>query len=98
MTLTLFDLTAEERLARQREQQREWRELHPARVKALQLKHAARPEIKARKRQWAAENREAVNARRRERDRLKRQQSRQEAQREARQLGCQNAAAGALEA
>ena len=72
-----LDLTPEERLAHHRRQQKEWREQNTERVKALRLKHSARPEIQARRRQWAAENREAVNARRRERDRLKRQQSRQ---------------------
>ena len=53
-------------LARNKQKQKEWRQNHPERVKAFHQKHNARMETKDRKLQWARENRDHINERRRQ--------------------------------
>ena len=52
-------------IARNKQKQKEWRQNHPERVKAFHQKHNARAETKDRKLQWARENRDTINERRR---------------------------------
>ena len=66
-----LQLTAEELVARQRLQQKLWREVNPERVKGYYLKHKARPEHLERVRQWKSAHREEINSRVREKRRLK---------------------------
>ena len=53
-------------IARNKQKQKEWRQNHPERVKAFHQKHNARDETKDRKLQWARENRDQINERRRQ--------------------------------
>lgn len=61
-------------LARNKLKQKEWREANPERVRAFHVKHNARTETKERKLQWARENRDHINTRRREQYHQRRQQ------------------------
>jgi hypothetical protein len=58
-------LTPEELMARNKEKQRQWRESHPDRVRAFHIKHNTKPQVKARKLDWARENKDLINERRR---------------------------------
>ena len=59
-------LTPEELLARHKAQQKAWRQAHPDKVNEYHRRHHARPEVKERRLAWARENKESINARRRE--------------------------------
>ena len=59
-------LSAEELAARHKEQQRAWRMAHPEKVKGYHNKHNAKPEVKERRKAWQNENKDKINARRRE--------------------------------
>ena len=54
-------------LTHQRAQQKKWRQDHPDRVKAFNLKHNARPDVKERKKVWQNDNKDMLNAIRRQR-------------------------------
>ncbi len=58
-------LTPEELVSRNKEKQRQWRENHPERVRAFHIKHNTKPQVKARKLEWARDNKELINERRR---------------------------------
>ena len=62
-------------IARNKRKQKEWPEAHPERVRAFHIKHNAREETKQRKIQCARDNREHINARRREQYRQRKQTS-----------------------
>ena len=64
--------TDEERLVRNAQIRSDWRRNHPEKVKEYHAKYSLKPEVKERKHQWAIDNKEAINARRREIYRLKR--------------------------
>lgn len=64
-------LTPEQLVARNRQKQKEWRAKYPDRVKAFHAKYNQKDEVKARKLEWARENKDAINARKRELYRLK---------------------------
>ena len=66
-------LSPEELIARNKAKQKQWRIDHPERVKQFNAKYNAKPDVSARKADWAREHKEAVNARRREIYRLKRE-------------------------
>jgi len=68
-------LTPEEIIARNREARRVWRQSHPDRVKAFHKKYNAKPEVIARKSDWARAHRDEINERRREIYRRKRSAS-----------------------
>ena len=53
-------------LARNKAKQKLWREQHPERMRAFHAKYNAKESTKERKAQWARENRDRLNARRRE--------------------------------
>ena len=59
-------LSAEELVARHRAQQKAWRLAHPDKVCEYHRRHHARPEVKERRLQWQRDNKERINARRRE--------------------------------
>ena len=59
-------MTPEELLARHKAQQKAWRLANPERVNEYHRRHHARPEVKERRLAWARENKESINARRRE--------------------------------
>ena len=59
-------LSPEEIIARNKAKQRQWRIDHPERVREFHKKHNAKPEVSARKTEWARQHRDEINARRRE--------------------------------
>lgn len=65
-------LSPEEIIARNKEAQRQWRLNHPERVRGFHKKYNAKPEVSARKTEWARAHRDEINERRREIYRLKR--------------------------
>ena len=62
-------------IARNKQKQKEWRQNHKERVKAFHQKHNARPETKERKLQWARENRDHINERRRQQYRQRKEKT-----------------------
>ena len=67
-------LPPEEIIARNKAKQKQWRIDHPHRIKAFHRKYNAKPEVSARKTQWARDHRDEINARRREIYRIKREE------------------------
>lgn len=59
-------LTPEELIARHKAQQKAWRLAHPDKIAEYNRKYHARPEVKERRLQWGRDNKEKINARRRE--------------------------------
>ena len=59
-------LPPEEIIARNKAKQKQWRIDHPDRIKAFHRKYNAKPEVSARKTEWAREHRDEINTRRRE--------------------------------
>ena len=47
-------------------QQKAWREAYPDKIRAYHCKHAAKPEVKARKKEFERANKERINVWRRE--------------------------------
>lgn len=70
-------LSPEEIIARNKAKQKQWRLDHPERIKEFHKKYNAKPEVSARKTQWARENRDKINARRREIYRMQRESAQQ---------------------
>ena len=68
-------LSPEEIIARNKEKQRQWRLNKPERIRGFHRKYNQKPEVQERKLQWARENKEAINARRREIYAMKKQQN-----------------------
>ena len=69
--MTLYDsegnrLSAEAILARNRAKQKQWRIDNPEKIKEFHRKYNTKSPVKARKAQWTRDNRDVVNARRRE--------------------------------
>ena len=58
-------LPPEEIIARNKAKQKQWRIDHPDRIKAFHQRYNAKPEVSARKTQWAREHRDLINAKRR---------------------------------
>ena len=58
-------LSPEELAARAKAQRKAWRLDHPDRMREFYRKHAAKPEVKIRKLQWARDNKDTINAQRR---------------------------------
>jgi len=65
-------LSPEEIIARNKEAQRVWRQNHPDRVKGFHKKYNAKPDVCARKTEWARLHRDEINERRRKIYRQKR--------------------------
>jgi len=59
-------LSAEELIARHKEQQKAWRLANPEKIKFYHDKHQNTDEGRARKREWNQQNKERLNERRRE--------------------------------
>ena len=66
-----LNLTPEEQIIRQRQQQKAWREAHPEQVKKYYHYHQSRPEHRERIRLWHATHRAQINSKARERYRLR---------------------------
>jgi len=66
-------LPPEEIIARNKAKQKQWRIDHPDRIKAFHKKYNAKPDVSARKTQWARDHRDEINTRRREIHRKKRE-------------------------
>ena len=66
-----LNLTPSEKILRQRQQQKAWREAHPEKVKAYYHYHQSRPEHRERIRLWQATHRSQINLKARERYRLR---------------------------
>jgi hypothetical protein len=64
-TMTLH-LSPEELLIRHKAQQKAWREANPDLIKAYHRKYHAKPDVKERRARYGVENKERINARRRE--------------------------------
>ena len=67
-------LSPEEIVARNRAKQKQWRLDHPERVREFHKRYNAKPEVSARKTQWAREHRDVINKRRRDLYKSKRQE------------------------
>ena len=61
-------------IERNKQKQREWRLSHPERVKEFHTKYNAKDSVKARKLEWARNNKESINMRRRNQYKLKREE------------------------
>jgi len=59
-------LPPEEIIARNKAKQKQWRIDHPDRIKEFHKKYNAKPQVSARKTEWAREHRDQINTRRRE--------------------------------
>ena len=68
-------LTPEELIARNKAKQKQWRLDHPDKIRAFHRKYNLKPEVQEHKLQWARENKEAINTRRREIYAMKKQQN-----------------------
>ena len=58
-------MAPEEIVARNKAKQKQWRIDHPDRILDFHRKYNAKPEVSARKTEWAREHREEINERRR---------------------------------
>ena len=69
-------ITAEDKILRQRQQQKAWRQANPDKIKAYYHYHRSRPEHCERIRLWHSTHREQINLQARERYRAKTGQQR----------------------